>query len=86
MTDLKRVVIYLNPEQKDRIDRIAEAMGQSKSAICRDVVVESLPHLEMVAQAVELAKTDPAKALKMIRGASLDSQMNLISEIKNLDK
>jgi len=86
MTDLKRVVIYLSPEEKAQVDRISKAMGQSKSSVCGDVVREALPHLEVVAEAVQLAKTDPAQALKMIRGAGFDSQMTLLSEMKNLDK
>lgn len=85
MTDLKRVVIYLSPEEKAEVDRIAKAMGQSKSSVCGDVVREAIPHLRVVAQAVELAKTDPAQALKMIRAAGMDSQMSLIQEMKALD-
>jgi len=86
MTDLKRVIVYFTDEEKQEIEALSKAMGQSMSSVIGDVVRESLPHIRMVAEAVQLAKSDPQKAVNMIRKAGYDSQMTLINELRDLDK
>jgi len=51
-----------------------------------DVFREAMPQLHIVAEAITLAKTNPAEAIKMIRAAGYDSQMTLLNELKDLDK
>lgn len=86
MTDLKRVIVYFTEEEKQEIEAISEAMGQSMSAIIGNVFRESIPHLKIVSDAVKVAKTNPAEAVRMMRNAGYDSQMTLLNEMKNLDK
>lgn len=86
MTDLKRVIVYFTEEEKQEIEAISKAMGQSMSSVIGDVFREAAPHLRLVSEAVILAKTNPGEALKMIRSAGYDSQMTLLNELKNLDK
>jgi len=86
MTDLKRVIVYFTEEEKQEIEAISDAMGQSMSSMIGDVFREALPHLANVAEAVQLAKSNPESALKMIRQAGYDSQLNLIGQMKDLDK
>lgn len=86
MTDLKRVVVYFTEEEKQEIEALSKAMGEPMSAIIAGVFREALPQLRSVAEAIQLAKTNPAEAIKMIRSAGYESQMNLIDEMKGLDK
>tara|TARA_B100002019_G_C21250035_1_gene590608 strand:- start:29 stop:289 length:261 start_codon:yes stop_codon:yes gene_type:complete len=86
MTDLKRVIVYFTEEEKQEIEAISKAMGQSMSSVIGDVFREAVPHLRVVAEAVKLAKTNPAEALKMIRSAGYESQLTLLDELKKLDK
>jgi len=86
MTDLKRVIVYFTEEEKQEIEAVSKAMNQSMSSVIGDVFREALPHLRMVAEAVFVAKNDPEGALKMIRKAGYDSQLNLIDRMKDLDK
>lgn len=85
MTELKRVIVYLTEQEKQELEAISKVMGQSMSSVVGDVYRESVPQLRVVAEAVQLAKTNPAEALKMIRKAGYDFQMNLIDEMKSLD-
>lgn len=86
MTDLKRVVVYFTEDEKEEIEALSKAMGQSMSSLIAEVFRETLPQLRAVAQAVTLAKTNPAEAVKMIRAAGYDSQIDLLNELRNLDK
>jgi len=86
MTDLKRVIVYFTEEEKQEIEALSKAMGESMSSVIGNVFRETLPHLRIVAEAVSLAKSDPEKAVNMIRKAGYDSQMNLIGHMKDLEK
>lgn len=86
MTQLKRVVVYFTDEEKQEIEAIAKAMGESMSSVIGGVFRQSVPHLRVVAEAVTLAKTNPDEAMKMIRSAGYDSQLTLLDELKKLDK
>jgi hypothetical protein len=85
MTDLKRVIVYFTDEEKQEVEAVSKAMGQSMSSVIGDVFREALPQLRICAEAVQLAKTNPAEALKMIRSAGYETQMNLLNEMKTLD-
>ena len=86
MTDLKRVAVYFTEEEKQEIEALSETLGQSMSSVIGDVTRQALPQLRMVAQAVHLAKDDPAQAMKMIRAAGYEAQQELIGEMKDLDQ
>jgi uncharacterized protein YybS (DUF2232 family) len=86
MTQLKRVVVYFTDEEKQEIEAISKAMGESMSSLISDMFRQTLPHLRAVADAVTLAKTNPDEAVKMIRSAGYDSQIELLNELKGLDK
>lgn len=86
MTQLKRVVVYFTDEEKQEIEAISKAMGESMSSLIADMFRQTLPQLRAVAEAVTLAKTNPYEAVKMIRSAGYDSQIELLNELKGLDK
>lgn len=86
MTQLKRVIVYFTDEERQEIEALSKAIGEPMSAMIGGGFRQALPQLRAVAEAVQLAKTNPEEALKMIRKAGYDSQMTLLDEMSKLDK
>jgi len=83
-TDKKRVVIYLDESDKQELDNIADAMGCSVSRLCGDVLLESMPQLKATSEAMKVARTDPVKAMEMMKYAAEQAQNKLSSQMENI--
>lgn len=83
-TDKKRVIVYLHEDDKRKLDHIADVMGCSVSRLCGDLLLETLPYLESTAEAINAARTNPAKGLELIRAAATTAQRDLITEMEKL--
>jgi len=83
-TDKKRVIVYLDPTDKEHLDKVAHDMGCSVSRLCGDVLMTSLPQLEITAQAMKVARTDPQKAMRMMQEAATAANQRLVSEVEDL--
>lgn len=83
-TDKKRVIIYLDESDKQKLDAVAHDLGCSVSRLVGDLLIQTMPHLESTAQAIKMARTNPQKAIEMIQGAATTAQGDLISEMEKL--
>ena len=83
-TDKKRVIVYLHDSEKQKLDNIADDLGCSVSRLCGDVLLQSMPYLETMAQAVKLARTNPQKAAEMMQKAANVAQGDLLKEMEAL--
>lgn len=83
-TDKKRLSVYLDISDKEQLDQIAAELGSSVSKLCGDVLINSIPQLKVMAQAMEMARTDPAKAAQMMRDAAGTAQGQLQAELEGL--
>lgn len=83
-TDKKRVIVYLNESDKRELDSIADDMGCSVSRLCGDVLLQSMPQLKATAEALKVARTDPEKAMEMMKHAAELAQNQLTSEVGKL--
>lgn len=83
-TDKKRVIVYLPEADKLKLDQIADDLGCSVSRLCGDILVQSMPQLETVAEAVKIARTNPQKASEMMRDMATSAQADLLKEMETL--
>lgn len=83
-TDKKRVIVYLDDSDKQKLDQIADDLGCSVSRLCGDVLLQSMTYLETMAQAVKLARTNPQKAAEMMQKAANVAQGDLLREMETL--
>lgn len=84
-TDKKRVIVYLDQSDKQKLDHIAEDLGCSVSRLCGDVLLQSMPHLETMSEALKLARTHPQKAIEMIKQAGGSAQAELLKEMETFN-
>ncbi len=83
-TDKKRVIVYVDEELKNQIDQIAHRFGSSTSRLCGDVLESAIPALDATSKAMETARTDPQKALEMIRSLGADTQGDLLKAMEQI--
>lgn len=83
-TDKKRVIVYLPEADKLKLDKIADDLGCSVSRLCGDILVQSMPQLETMAEAVKTARTNPQKAAEMMRDMATSAQADLLKEMETL--
>lgn len=83
-TDKKRVTIYLHDSEKQKLDNIAADLGCSVSRLCGDVLLNSLPHLKIMAQAMKVARTNPQQAVELMKQAAETAQGDLLKTMENI--
>lgn len=83
-TDKKRLSVYLDVSDKEQLDQIAEELGSSVSKLCGDILINSLPQLRVMADAMQMARTNPQKAAQMMRDSASTAQAQLQTELEGL--
>lgn len=83
-TDKKRVIVYVDEELKNQIDAIAHRFGSSTSRLCADVLESAIPGLDVTSRAMEVARTDPQRAVEMMRNIGSDVQGDLLKAMENM--
>ena len=84
-TDKKRVIVYLDESDKAALDAIAHKMGFSVSRLAGDVILGALPNLATVAEAVDLARSNPDKAREVMltmADSAIDELTNSVEGLK----
>lgn len=77
-----RTSISLSAEVFDRLKGVSEKSGVPISTFVDEALLGALPHLEMMAEAMSHAKSDPARALKLLSD-SLDGVVDDVEEKHN---
>lgn len=67
-----RVQVMLSPEQFEILTRFSGVMGQSRSAVCAEILSDIFPMLEKLANAVEIARTLETEAKEGWRASLLE--------------
>jgi len=84
-TSKKRIIIYVHDDEKARIEQVAKKMGSSVSSVCGDFLIQTLPQLEGIADAVQLARTNPAAAMEKMQSMADDGQGDLLKALEGLN-
>lgn len=80
-----RIHLTIPQEVVDVLDRLGDLTGDRRATIIRAWLVEGLPHMAAVADALELAERSPEQALKSMGqtlGAALTEGEQLQLEMK----
>lgn len=64
-----RTSISLSVDVFERLKRVSEKSGMPISNFIDEAMEGALPHLEMMAEAMSHAKSDPARALRLLSSA-----------------
>lgn len=76
----KRQAIAFTENGYKAIERLAKVRGSSIAATAKDWIEESHPMILKLAEAMELAKTNPALAHKMMQKLAFEAQKELVDE------
>lgn len=64
----RRIAVVLDPEVDRALTRVAKLQGRAVASVVREVLREAAPVFESMADALELARTSPARAVqRMVR-------------------
>lgn len=87
-----RINIGVTPGTKEVLERMADVMGTSVSAVVGEIIEEAFPQLLAVTEALEKTKSDPSNSmadlqLAMIQAQrrSLDVQSDFLKSSNNSD-
>lgn len=80
-TSKKRVIVYMDESEKQELESVADDMGCSVSRLCSDVILNSLPHLKLTAEALKVARTDPQRAMEMMKQEASVAQERLVKSV-----
>lgn len=81
-TKKPRVYVTLSPEAHHALTRFADVSGVAASQFIRSIVDDSIPVIEAMTKAYEMAKKAPTEAVKvmeseLVRAMSRSAQMHL---------
>lgn len=79
--DKIRTSVPLTPELNERVEKLAQDMGMSKSSLCAQLIAQSIQNYEIAYTLM----TDPSKLLefqKMVNDISED-QISTVAKLKN---
>lgn len=66
-TDMSRVTFYMDAEDKKELETLAKSLGCNVSSLLRDMITTSLPQLREMSDAMQFVRSDPTKAMAMMK-------------------
>jgi hypothetical protein len=89
MANKVRLTVSLDAEVVSKFKSLSHATGKPVSTFFNEVLSASLPHIDLMTQAVSMISTDPARALKLLDQATDDAGRDFhkkVNEIKDKRK
>lgn len=79
--------IYFHSEKEiEDIKEVSELLGAKTSTLLREIVIESLPRLKELGQALKKAKGDPVAAERFLNMVARSAQTDLLDQLDQLSE
>lgn len=62
-TKFRRLMLTLDPPLDVALERVSALLGKPQATICRELMIQAIPALDAMAEALERAKTQPRQAV-----------------------
>lgn len=73
----RRVQVTLNPPTWAKVEAIADRLGEPKAKILAELIEEALPALDLTIQALDLARSAPREAQRLLSNYGAEKMMEL---------
>lgn len=86
MTQPQLKLYFETSEEVQMVKDTAALLGMPVSRMIREMVLNSLPHLQKVGEAIQEIKKDPIRSSQLINRLVRDSQRTLFDEMDEIDQ